>query len=322
VVDASFTVFLHRSSQPGDSAAVVFWLLAAPLLGSISIARLDLLVGVLVGVGVVLAVQRPRVAAALLSIATGLKLWPVLVLPGLLGASRHRARSGSVVVVLGAALAGGTVLAAGWDRLLSPLGYQSARGLQVESVLATPLMAVWAFGSDAWHVEYAASRSFEVSGPGAGALLLASTLLTGGLLLGFILLSVRVLRGNRLSVAGLVWFALAVTSGFLVCSKVLSPQYLLWVLPVVAAGLAVAPSRPLLRWGIALLAVTALTHVLYPVLYPGLVEREGYTWLAVTVLVVRNIALVVLTVAASVRAWAGTGALSRSDTVPAARARV
>jgi len=319
VLDALFTLFLHRRSGPDDGTAALFWLVAVPLLGSISIARLDLLVGVLVAYGVVVAAQRPRLAAAALSVATGLKLWPVLVLPGLLASSRRRAWTVAVVAALGAALAGGTVIVAGWGRLLSPLTYQSERGLQVESVIATPLMSVWAVARDPWQVEYAASRSFEVCGPGAAALLLMSTVLTVGLAIGFVVLSLRLLRNGRPSVASLIWFAMAVTSGFLVSAKVLSPQYLLWLLPVVAAGLAVAPSRPLLRWGVCLLSVAALTHLVYPVLYGGLVEPEPYTWLSVTLLAARNVGLVVLMVSASVQAWSTTTVRPRAESSHPAR---
>src|SRR4051794_23882440 len=303
--DGAFTAYLHRSAA-GNPRPVVAWLAAGPALGGLALARFDLVTGVLVAMSVLVAARRPRLAATAVAVATSIKLWPVLLIPPTIAAARRRGSAAMVVIGVGAALAGCSVLAAGWGRLISPLTYQSDRGLQIESVVATPAMAAWAWTTGSWNVRFAESRAFEVSGPGVGALLHLSSVLLGLLALGVLLVWWRIARRpGSLSAETVVWVSLAATTGFIVTGKVLSPQYLLWVLPVAAAGLAVggASAQALWRWTLVLLAATALTHLVYPVLYLGLVQRSTWTAEAVGVLAARNLLLVWLTASAWWRCW-------------------
>ena len=86
-VDAAFTALLHRGSLPQRRSAVAAWLVALPALGGYDYVRFDLIPGVLVGVVVLVAVGRPRLAALLLAVATCIKLWPVLLVPPVLARS-------------------------------------------------------------------------------------------------------------------------------------------------------------------------------------------------------------------------------------------
>lgn len=313
LVDGAFTAFLYRAAGPTRTRAVVLWLAAVPALGGITFARFDLLTGVLVAAAVLLVAQRPWLAAAAVSVATAIKLWPVLLIPATVAAARRRLPPALVVLVIGALLAGGTVLLAGWARLLSPLTYQTDRGLQIESVAATPAMAAWALAPDSWKITFSAFRAFEISGPGVEALLLATNVLTALLGVGLVAVWWRAFaRRDPLTPQALVWVSLAATIGFVVAGKVLSPQYLLWLLPVAAGGLALGgiSSRSLWRWSLVLLAATALTHLVYPVLYRGLVEHSAWSLPAVLVLVVRNLLLLWLAGWAWWRAWV---ALSPGD---------
>jgi hypothetical protein len=105
---------------------------------------------------------------------------------------------------------------------------------------------------------------------------------------------------DRLPMDGVVWLSLAAVTGFVVTGKVLSPQYLLWLLPAAAAGLVVAGDAypRLLRWCGVLLAATALTQLVFPTLYRGLVFEDASSGWAVLVLAVRNVLLVWLFVRA------------------------
>ncbi len=302
-VDAGFTVLLHRHARADRGSAVVAWLVAVPAMGGLSYVRFDLVPGVLVGVVVLLAGTRPRTAAFLVAVATSIKLWPVLLVPPLLARAARRGRSASVIAAVGVAAVVATVVAAGWARVWSPLVYQADRGLQIESVAATPAVAVHALDPAAYRVFYSSFKAYEITGPGVPVLLTVSSALSLALVVFLVVLWSRIARlGRELSTDALVWASIASTLGFLCASKVLSPQYLLWVLPMAVAGLAVvSPTRrTLLRLTVGLVVAAALSHAIFPSLYTPLVLHRDGTLLAVTVLVVRNMLLVALLVRACV----------------------
>jgi hypothetical protein len=298
--DLAFSLALWRWAPARRDAALLVWVLAVPLLGATAYARFDLLPGVLVGVAVLLLATYPRVALGAAAVATGVKLWPTLLLPGMLAGVRRRGPAFAVVAVVGVVLAGATVYLGGAGRLLSPMTYQSHRGLQIESLAATPAMLRWLEEPGTWHVGYAASKAYEVTGPGVPALLALSTLATV-LLVAALLLAWwwAWRRCERPGPDSVVWLSLAAVTGFMATGKVLSPQYLLWVLPAAAAGVAVVrAARPMMTWTVLLLVTTALTQLVYPVFYAGLSLRDEHAALAVTLLVVRNVLVAVLTASA------------------------
>ena len=59
-----------------------------------------------------------------------------------------------------------SLLWAGWDRLVSPLGWQSGRGLQVESVWASIPMLARALGLGDYAVTISRFQAFEIYGSG------------------------------------------------------------------------------------------------------------------------------------------------------------
>ena len=306
-VDGAFTVMLASRREPGRNDGVLFWLVAAPLLGGLTLARFDLVAGVLVAAALLVVAQRPRVASVAIALATALKLWPVLLLPSLVAAVRRRRDALVPFLVVGVVVAGACLLLAGWDRLVSPLVYQSDRGLQIESLSASPAMVGWLVDSRRWDVRYSHFKAFEVSGPAVPALIALSTVLSVLLLAGLVLLWWRALRrATPVTPEGLLWLCLASVCAYLFTSKVFSPQYLLWLLPIAAAGLTIAPGRVVRRWSVGLLAAAALSHLIYPVFYRGLVEHGWQSPVAVALLVVRNLLVVGLLVVAGRQAWRAT----------------
>lgn len=305
--DAAWTLLLALRAGRHRTAAVVVWLAAVPALGATAYARFDLVPGLLVGVAVLLLGTHPTAAAAAGALATGVKLAPGLVLPALAAPAGTRRRVVTTVAVVGGVLAAASWLAAGWSRLASPLTWQAERGLHVESVVATPLVLAWSEHPDRYAVDLGPYNAFEVAGPGAGELLatsgLASVLLLG--LLGW-LWARAWRRPGGVDVETVAWLALAGLAGFVVTSKVLSPQYLLWLLPAAAAAVAVSRGRGVVVWAGLLVVGTVLTQLVFPVLYGHLVSVTDTTGVAVGVLATRNLLLLALAGWALVVSWRRT----------------
>ncbi len=301
--DLAWTVALARASRGWLPALV--WVAAVPLLGTTAYARFDLLPGVLAGAAVLYAATRPRVAGTLVAAATAVKLWPAVLLPPLLAVARPRRDVAVAVAVTGGLLAALTVVLAGWDRLWSPLTYQAERGLQVESVAATPAMLAWWLVPGRWNVAYAPSKAFEVTGPGVDVLLAVTTLAAVLYVAGLALAGRRLWQvRDAVRPRTVVWWGLAAVTGFVVTGKVLSPQYLLWLLPLAAAGLVVADSGPLRRWTASLLLAAALTQVVFPTTYGAVTTGVGGpVWVPVVALAVRNVLMVQLLVVAGTQLW-------------------
>ncbi len=307
--DAVFTWLLARH-RPRRAArdATTLWLVAGPALGPLALTRFDVLPGMLAGVAVLCLATRPRTAGALVTVGAAIKLWPALLLPAVLGPRAGRLRVLSGAVVTGVVVLAGSLAVGGVDRLLSPLEYQTDRGLQVESVAALPLMLIWSVAHGAWQITFSRFITSEISGPGDQVMLTlatASSLLALALM---VLLWLRAWRTRTVSPAVVGWVMLTCTALFIVTNKVFSPQYLLWLSPLAVAVVALGPRRDrgARRFAVVLVVVGALTQVIYPNAYVLVTEMSWANPIGVGLLAARDVGLLGLTWYAAARAWNGT----------------
>jgi hypothetical protein len=271
-----------RKAARQTELPVQIWLACPLLVGPIAQGRFDVFPTLLAVAGLVAA--RSEARGALWAVGTMLKVWPGL---GLLAVRRRdlpRTLAGFAV----ATLALWVPLHAWWPQGMSFLGEQKARGLQIESLGALPYM-LRNVGSGSTHLNYqygAIEVVAKHAGTVAAVLTASSALLLGALV---------VLRAvGRLDDAEPADVLLAAVLSAMVTSRVLSPQYNLWLVGLVAAC-ALSPGRHFTAIA-RLSAVTALCgHLLYPWLY-GSFEAGG--GLAFTTQLVRLVALVVATVLA------------------------
>jgi hypothetical protein len=310
VLDAAMGLLVWKLSNPSwRSTATMTWILFVALLGPLAYFRFDMAPAVLAGAGALLARRRPALAGALIALGAALKLWPALLVLPLLGVDRKSRRAAVGFVATGGVLALSSLVIGGWQRLLSPLSWQSDRGLQVESLPASPLM--WlrtAQDGGGWIVGLSRYNAYEISGPGVQtALQIASAATLFGFFLA-ILLGVRAAWLGRRTTRGVATVMLAIILIMIVVNKTLSPQYLLWLGgPLVAliggADDDAAPtfSWPLV-WAVVCLGLAYTTQVVYPIRYNEIVYGTGKP-LAVSILVLRNVALAVFAVIVSWKAW-------------------
>jgi len=308
IVDAVFTGFLWRGDRRRRGDATNLWLWFVPAIGPLAYFRFDLVPAMLAGGAILAAIRRPAMAGALTACGAALKLWPVVMLPAFLIRQGDRRRVlagffGAGVLIGGIALAAG-----GLSRTLSPLRWQSARGLQIESIAATPLMlARMVHPVGTWDVHVSQYKAFEIFGPGVHLASQLTTVLTvlGGLLL--MTLWWRAHSAPAPSAETLGWIFLATALIVTVTNKTLSPQYLLW-LGGPAAALAVrAPANPAVRTFARVLLVTAVaTQLVFPLGYNALLKTHSLMPLVALDLAARNLLLLWLTWYAVRQVWIQT----------------
>ncbi|GAB3623333.1 hypothetical protein GCM10027418_14150 [Mariniluteicoccus endophyticus] len=317
--DLAFCAVLWARGGRHRAAAIITWSVFLMCVGPLLWLRFDMVPAVLVGAAAVFATTRPELAGALLAVGAAIKVWPGSLVAFLVH-RRTRLSAFAGFLLTGAVLLVLSLVAGGPQRLLSPLQWQGDRGLQVESIWATPLMLGRLSAPDTWYLSYSRWQAYEVFGPGVPlwlALATAATIVGGLVCLALVWRVATVARPDGPALAVTMLAAVCI---IIVTNKTLSPQYIAWLGAPLAAlvarvGLS-GPARHSIRpgsvrtWLVGVLAVALLSHALYPWLYGGVIGYEDNpvakvagTWC----LVVRNILLVWLTIDTARAAWAALG---------------
>lgn len=269
-------------------AAAAFAGLAPLALGPVVLTRFDLWPAMLTaGVLAALAGGRSRIGFGVLGLAAAAKIYPLVLLPlALVYVARRRGAREAVVclvvltAVLAVVLVPFAILAP--DGLVNSFERQTGRPLQIETLGASILLAAHQLG---WYAPTVVDSfgSQNLAGGLPDALATAETALQILAVIGVWVLFATA-RGGR---EQLLAASAAAVTAFVSLGKVLSPQFLIWLVPLVplvAGGYGLAGSG-------LLLAALVLTHLWFPGRYWDLVELDGApAWLLVS----RNAALVAL----------------------------
>jgi uncharacterized membrane protein len=281
---------LLGASAARTAAALAFFALAPLVLGSVILYRYDLWPAALAAAGLagVLA-RRERLGFAALGLGIAAKAFPaVLVPPALAYVWRTRGRR-EALVCLGVA-AGVVALVVGPFLVLAPHGVwesvvrQTTRPLQIESLGAALLLAAHhAGGLGLTLVSSHGSQNLDGSAPHAAGVVSTVLLLAALAAIWF-----AAARGPATPERLVRWSAASLVA-FVALSKVLSPQFLIWLLPLVPLVRGRRGLAACALLGLALL----LTQVWFPIRYFDLVAFEPFpSW----VLLARDLVLVALLV--------------------------
>jgi Glycosyltransferase family 87 len=313
VADAVVLTILRRTSPRGLGQWL--WLVAPVALGTTFWLRLDLFVAAtLVGFVVAIRAGRWRTAGACLAYACLLKLWPLVILAVAWRVIPAEGRRRVAGWCLGVVVAGTLPVIAwgGGSGLLAMLSYQGNRGLEVESVAAYPLMLAWSVGHHVGPKYVHATMEFGIGGI-SGAL--ASLALPAAL----VALAAYFWRAARARVS-IASVTLVCTLVVLLTSKMMSSQYIVWVLALTALVIDDHVSiQTWSRWPLAVAATTgaALTQWIYPLNWAKVILDGGTEVMTVfTVRLVVLAACLILTCRYAVARQAGSDLLS-ADQSPA-----
>jgi hypothetical protein len=272
----------------GRTVATVAFVALAPLaLGSVVLTRYDFWPAALTAAALTaLLAGRERVGLGVLALAVAAKIYPVVLLPLALvlvwrreGARAALAGLGVFAAVLALVVVPFAAVAPGG--LVDSVEIQLDRPLQIESLGSSLLLAGHRLGVyDATVVS--SSGSQNLSGALPDALALTQTALQAvAIALVWTLFASG--RGGR---ASFVAACAATVAGFVAFGKVLSPQFLIWLIPLVplvAGRIGIAASGLL---GAALVT----TQLWFPFRYWDVVALEAAVWLVL----VRDLLLIAL----------------------------
>ena len=278
---AIMTLLLIRGRELTNYLPAAIWLATPLVMGPILLGRFDVF-PTLAAVFALLYASSAKKFGSVLAIGALLKVWPILLL---LATPKEMLTR----VLLWFALTfgvGSLLLGIWWDESFSFISGQRSRGLQIESIAALPYQ-LWNAGP----ATVASAFQFgaiEVVAPGTTLISLVATLV-GIALLGRLSYWRLFNKLSEVQPADIALLALLLA---IVTSRVLSPQYLVWIFGVLAVC-AFNPQPNFRRIFVLIFISSGLGQLIYPGWYVNF--QLGGT-LAVAAHTIRVIALVWATV--------------------------
>ena len=267
-----FVMLARRAKQESNALPVLIWVLTPLVMGPIVLGRFDVF-PTLAAVFALLHISSPKKFGAAVAIGALLKVWPILLL-----LATPRGMFTRVAGWFAATFVIGSLLVSIWwnGNELSFLNSQGARGLQIESVGALPYQ-IWNAGpgSVTSAVQFGA---IEIIAPRTGLVSLVLTLI-GVSLIGVIAFW-RVT--GRLTKSEPADIALVVVLLSIISSRVLSPQYMVWVFGLLAVA-AFRPQHDFRKILILISISAALSQLIYPYWYESFIEGDKFIVAAHTI---------------------------------------
>ncbi|MFF3823855.1 glycosyltransferase 87 family protein [Streptomyces griseus] len=288
-------LLLYAGRRPGIRAAGAWvWIAGVPLLGPTVYARYDLMVTAVAVAALLAGVRRPRALGALAAFGALLKGWPALLLVGVRKGRPARAAWTSAAL----SAAGLAAAFALWmPGAFAFLAFQRDRGTEIESLGALVFHLARRFGWEG-RVELRYG-SMEFVGPRVE---LVSTLALGLAVLALGWLLLWRLRARLFAVRTPTEAAFTAVLLFTVTSRVISPQYVVWLVGLAAVCLVFRGTAMTLP-AVLVLAAAGVTLLEFPIGFGRVVASDAW---GVTLLVVRNGLLVAASLIAARRLWRST----------------
>ncbi|MFE0653826.1 glycosyltransferase 87 family protein [Streptomyces sp. NPDC059534] len=299
LADAVVALALARADSARLTHGAWIWVCGLPLLLHLPLARYDVQTTALAVLALLALGARSTAAhqlgGALAGIGAMVKVWPVLTL---IGTPRGRTTREAWTAAAVTALALLATLALFFSESLGFLRQQGSRGIQIESLGGTALAAVRAAGVWPGRVEFRYG-AFEYVGPYVSSIGHLALLLTVAAFGWLLLWRVRARHWTAATPLDAAFTAVLL---FTATSRVISPQYMIWLIGLAAVCLT---SRHTVMRPVALLLLpaAALSSLAYPVLYADVVAG---TPTGLTVMLLRNALLLAATLLAARRLWTST----------------
>jgi Gpi18-like mannosyltransferase len=236
--------------------------------------------------------DRHKTAWFLVALGTLIKLYPIVLAPIFLiiyyrNRQFSRAWVGILTLVATCWIVLIPFLVTGPAHLLSLIDYHTQRGIQMESLYGAILLLLRQFGWISARVEFTFG-SWNLTGNAAQALDRITIYLLILAILASLIYIYRKVRPGISQFTRLGSYFLLIILAILLTSKILSPQYLIWLIPALPL---VFGARRLWLW-LIFLVIGGLTYYIFPAHY---LELIAYSPRMVIILAVRDALLVALT---------------------------
>lgn len=266
------------------------------LLGPVAVSRIDSVSAALAFFGLV-AISRNStgLAAALFTVAGWIKIWPIALFAAMVAAFQNRLKAIVFATLISASVIA-VGLVAGGTKVLSFVSQQQERGIQIESVMATPWMWLAKFGLANIFFDDVVLTN-QVSGALVKELASVSNFILFGAIGITAFLAIRAIRAGRDPTQVFVLASLTGVLDLIVFNKVGSPQFMIWMAVVLVALVYFGINKSKLALVIGA-AILLLTQLVYPIFY---LELLGLETLPLGLLTLRNLLLVALLIWANVQ---------------------
>jgi len=231
--------------RSGNYTGVWVWLLGIPLLGTLSVLRFDLVPAVIGIAALVVIHRRPSWFGALAGLGASIKLWPIVLL---FGEWERRRLIRSIAAALAVLALVFLISAIAFGDPSSFLHEQSGRGLQEEAVATGPWQVrelVTGEGPER-AVRYGAWEITTHTADVVAGLLQWLTLAAMGAAAALWWFRARAIRGGHTDLASAAVsrdFVFTIVLLLVVTSRVLSPQFMIWLLGLAAVVLTAGTTR-------------------------------------------------------------------------------
>jgi len=231
--------------RSGNYTGVWAWLLGLPLLGSFPVLRFDLVPTVIGIAALVVIHRRPRWFGALAGLGASIKVWPIVLL---FGEWERRRLIHAAIAALAALALVFLISAIAFGDPSAFLGEQNGRGLQEEAVATAPWQLRELITGEVPQraVRYGAWEITTHSADVVAGLLKWITLAALGAAAAWWWYRARAIRDGRTDLTDAAVsrdFVFTIVLLLVVTSRVLSPQFMIWLLGLAAVVLTAGTTR-------------------------------------------------------------------------------
>jgi molybdopterin-binding protein len=279
---ASFVALVGRRTSRSRMVAAWWWLAILVVLSPVALLRLDGLTAPMVVIALVLLSRWPLVTGAILAVATWIKVWPAAIFLAIVATSRTWLSVVMAGVITSAAVVAVILTIGAGGNISSFITMQSTRNLQLEAPIAAPWLWMSIANQPGFARFYGQTlETWEVTGPGSSLVAKLMTPLMAAAVVAIMTLLWRARKNRAPAQEMLLVGSLALATAMVVFNKVGSPQYMLWLVPIVVVGIALNTQA----WRIPanlMMGISIMTTMIFPIFYMPLVNGSRYAAILLT----------------------------------------